>query len=381
MPRKGQTLKRSRKPASSKPHLPRRQEADPLAHHPMVAYMQAHFEHLRIRGYSEHTLKSRRGSLRRFIAWCDERGLQQPADVTKPVLERYQRHLFYYRKADGQPLTHASQVGCLAPLKVWFKWLARENYLLFNPASEIDLPKPSKKLPRAILSIQEVEAILAKADPGTVHGLRDRALLEMLYSTGLRRMEAAHLACYDVDLHRRLVFVREGKGRRDRVVPLGERALAWLDRYLLESRPQLIVTEQTALFLSDYGEPLSPAYVSLKVKRHMAYAGINKPGSSHLLRHAMATHMLEAGADVRILQALLGHAQLSTTEIYTHVSIDHLRAIHDATHPAKLTRPTETASAPVPGLRATATRPPEAALLVALAAEQEDDDPADGEPD
>ena len=133
--------------------------------------------------------------------------------------------------------------------------------------------------------------------------------------------------------------MREGKGKRDRVVPVGERALAWLERYLIEARPQLIAAPHEVLFVTDYGEPANPEFVANRVKLYMRHAGITKPGATHLFRHAMATHMLEAGADIRVLQALLGHAQLNTTEIYTHVSIEHLRAIHAATHPARLTRP------------------------------------------
>lgn len=338
MPRKGQRIKH-RRPSAIKPAGSPKRAIDPLAHLPLVAYMEAHFEWMGVTGYSADTVRARRQAIRRFIVWCEERGLVQPPDITKPVLERYQRHLFYYRKPDGAPLTLGSQHGALAPLKTWFKWLARENHILYNPASELELPKLPKHLPRAILSVPEVEAILAEADPATRYGLRDRAMLELLYSTGLRRMEVAHLALYDVDANRRLVFVREGKGAKDRVVPIGERALAWLERYLTEARPQLIAVERDALFITDYGEPVSPEFVAAHVKRYMEFAGIHKPGATHLLRHAMATHMLEAGADVRVLQALLGHAQLNTTEIYTHVSIEHLRAIHDATHPARLTRP------------------------------------------
>jgi len=337
MPRKGQKLK-VRRPSAVKPAGPAKRAVDPLAHLPLVQYMEAHFEWMGVKGYSADTVRARRQALRRFIAWCDERGLQQPADITKPVLERYQRHLFYYRKSDGAPLTLGSQHGALAPLKTWFKWLARENHILYNPASELDLPRTPKHLPRSILSVPEVEAILGEADPGTPYGLRDRAMLELLYSTGLRRMEVAGLALYDVDANRRLVFVREGKGAKDRVVPIGERALAWLERYITEARSQLIAAELPALFVTDYGEPVSPEFVASHVKRYMDFAGIKKPGATHLLRHAMATHMLEAGADVRVLQALLGHACLNTTEIYTHVSIEHLKAIHEATHPARMPR-------------------------------------------
>jgi len=340
MPRKGQRLKTIRAQAV-KPKGGAKRLHDPLGHNPLIAYMEAHFEWMLVTGYSADSVRTRRTSLRRFILWCDERGVTRPADITKAVLERYQRHLFYYRKADGRPLTIGSQHGCLAPLKTWFKWLARENHIPFNPASELELPRLPKHLPRAILSVAEVEAILAAADHTNPAGLRDRALLETLYSTGLRRSEAAHLALYDLDATRGLVFVREGKGKRDRVVPIGARALAWVERYLVEARPHMAVPGNQALFVTDYGEAAPGEFIATKVKRYMMFAEVDKPGATHLLRHAMATHMLEAGADIRVLQALLGHAQLNTTEIYTHVSIEHLKAIHAATHPARLERKTD----------------------------------------
>lgn len=337
MPRKGQRIK-VRKASPAKPPGLLRRAHDPLAGQPLLAWMAAYFEWLLVMGYSADTVRGSRIAIRRFIAWCDERGLKHPADITKLVLERYQRQLFYYRKPDGAPLTIGSQVGCLAPLKAWFKWLARENHILYSPASELQLPRLGKRLPRVVLGIAEVEAILAEANVNNPAGLRDRALLELLYSTGLRRMEAARLAVYDLDFGRRLVMVREGKGKRDRVIPIGARALAWLDKYLLEARPQLLTVEHEALFVTDYGEPVSPEFVAQRVKKYMDFAGVRKPGATHLLRHAMATHMLEGGADIRFLQAMLGHACLETTEIYTHVAIEKLQAIHEATHPAKLHR-------------------------------------------
>lgn len=338
MPRKGQRLKR-RKTAWPKPPGPTYRREDPIARHPLTRYVELHFEWMLVTGYSEDTIRARRIALKRFIRWCDERGLEKPQDFTKPILERYQRHLFYYRKEDGKPMTLGSQLGCLAPLKTFFKWLARENHILYNPASELQLPKQPKRLPRTILSVQEVEAILAEADPATPQGLRDRAMLETLYSTGLRRMELPALAIYDVDLTRRLVIVREGKGRRDRVIPIGERACAWVEKYLLEARPQLLASDTEALFVTDYGEPMTPEFLANKVKRYMEFAGIHKPGACHLFRHACATHMLENGADTRFIQAMLGHADLATTQIYTHVSVEKLKEIHAATHPARLDRP------------------------------------------
>lgn len=349
-----------------KPQLPKRDRIDPLAHLALAAYLNAHLEWMAISGYSEDTIRARRTALRRFVAWCEERALRDPKDITKPILERYQRHLFYYRKANGRPMTLGSQFGCLAPLKTFFKWLAKENHILYNPASEIALPKLPKHLPRVILSIQEVESILREAEPTIPSGLRDRAMLETLYSTALRRMELPGLALYDVDLTRRLVMVRGGKGKRDRVVPIGERAAAWVDKYLQESRPRLLVGDTEALFLTDYGEPMAPEYVAERVRRYMHFAGIKKPGACHLFRHACATHMLENGADTRFIQALLGHADLGTTQIYTRVSIDKLREIHDATHPAKLHRTT----------KARRESSSSESLLAALDAEGDQDDGA-----
>jgi integrase/recombinase XerD len=365
MPRKGQRIKH-RKTAWPKPAGPSMTRTDPLASLPLTAYMNAHCEWMLVTGHSQETVRTRRNRLKRFIVWCEERALRDPKDITKPILERYQRHLFYYRKADGQPLSFGMQLGLLASLKVFFKWLARENHILYNPASELTLPKVPQHLPRVILSIQEVEAILREAEPTTASGLRDRAMLETLYSTGLRRMELQGLALYDVDLTRRLVMVREGKGGRDRVVPIGARAAAWLEKYLQEARPQLLIAESEAMFLTDYGVPVTSEYVANRVRCYKRFAGIEKPGECHLFRHACATHMLENGADTRFIQALLGHKNLDTTQIYTHVSIEKLREIHDATHPARLQRQGAPSASKQPDRQAHT-------LLALLAAEAQED--------
>ncbi len=339
--RAGQRIK-TRKAAASKPTGGKRNEFDDLGHNRLIRYMEDHFEWMLVTGYSASTVSARRQHIRRFIRWADERGLSDPREITKPMLERYQRYLYYYRKMEGgqagEPLTIGMQYQYLAPLKTWFRWMSREHHILANPAADLDLPRQPKRLPRSTPTVQEVEAILAQADPGTVQGLRDRALLELLYATGLRRMELAGAALYDVDLTRGVLWVRYGKGGRQRVVPLGERACAWLDKYLSEARPELLAADSKALFVNDYGEPVHADFISGKVKRYMEFAGVEKVGSAHLLRHACATHMLEGGADIRFIQEMLGHANIETTQIYTHVSIDKLLAVHAATHPSRLER-------------------------------------------
>ncbi|MFG6443321.1 site-specific tyrosine recombinase XerC [Roseateles sp. LKC17W] len=376
MPRAGQRIK-TRRPTAVKPSAPAPKATDALAHNRLTRYMEEHFEWMLVTGYSADTVRARRQAIRKFIGWADERGLADPREITKPMLERYQRWLFYYRKPDtpagrkdaGAPLTISMQYQYLAPLKTWFRWLSREHHILANPAADLDLPRQPRRLPRSVPSVQEVEAILAEADPGTAQGLRDRALLETLYAAGLRRMELAGAAVYDVDLTRGVLWVRHGKGNRQRVVPLGERAMAWLDKYLTEARPELLAGDTTALFLNDYGEPAHADFISAKVKRYMAFAGVEKVGSAHLLRHACATHMLEGGADIRFIQEMLGHANIETTEIYTHVSIDKLIAVHRATHPSRLQRHRGDPAEPVKGPSLDEARE---ALLSAIAADADD---------
>ena len=316
--------------------------ASPLSdieHNGLTAYLKRFLDWSAALNYSGQTNTTRRACLRRFILWCDERGLNKPQDITKPILERYRRHLYHYRKANGEPLSFSTQHSHLAPIKAFFKWLTKENYILYNPASELELPRLPKRLPKHVLSIDEIDSLLNHTRVYGELGLRDRAIMETFYSTGIRRMELVNLKLHDVDLKQGAVVINEGKGQKDRIVPIGERACAWLRKYLDEVRPGLIVGEDNGvLFLTEYGEPLIKNRVSDLIKKYMAAVGIDKPGSCHLFRHSMATHMLENGADIRYIQMMLGHANLSTTEIYTQVSIKKLKAIHAATHPAKLTR-------------------------------------------
>ena len=321
-------------------------------------------------GCTEATILTRKQSLRVFLVWCAERSIGRPQELTLPMLERYQRYLFHYRKSDGAPLGYVSQRSRLIPLKSFFRWLTRSRHILYNPASELVLPRPPKKLPRHVLTTPEIEAILAACDLETLPGIRDRAVIETLYSSGVRRMEAARLRVYDVDLEGGTLFVREGKGRRDRMVPIGARACAWVAKYLAEVRPALLAEpDEGFLFLTDYGEPFVGERLGYLVRSAIERAGFTFPGSCHLFRHAMATHMLENGADIRYIQAILGHAELSTTQVYTQVSIRQLKAIHTATHPARL-----------PGRRPVAPDAPAvplnaaAALLMAIDAEDDNDD-------
>ena len=207
--------------------------------------------------------------------------------------------------------------------------------LLHNPASELEMPRPEKRLPQDVLSLGEVQRLMAVPDVADPLGIRDRAMLELFYSTGMRRTELCRLELPDLHTERRTVHIRQGKGHKDRMVPVGGHAAYWLERYLQETRPRLCLDTRTpALFLTGYGGPFNPDVLSRMVSVWMARAGLPKKGSCHLLRHTCATHMLEGGADIRYIQQLLGHAKLDTTAIYTEVSIKQLQEVHARCHPS-----------------------------------------------
>jgi site-specific recombinase XerD len=212
---------------------PRKQRIAPST--PLQAMLEEYIESLAVKGFTDDTRHVRREHLSLFERWAMERGLTEPVEVTRPVLERYQRYLFHYRKKDGQPLSFASQHSRLSPLRMWFRWMTRQNYLLHNPASEIELPRLPKPLPR-VLTASEAELILHQPNVADPVGIRDRAMLETFYSTGMRRTELVNLKLYDVDRAAGVVTIREGKGKKDRVIPIGERAVAWLDKYLDQAR-------------------------------------------------------------------------------------------------------------------------------------------------
>jgi integrase/recombinase XerD len=345
----------------------KRQVGDATDPEGLVVWSRRHLEHLRVRGYSERGLRTRESHLGLFVEWCFHRGITKPTEVSKPILERYQRHVFYIRQKSGKPLSFSAQRQRMQVLVVFFKWLARENVILANPASELEMPRVPRALPRAVLSEKEIEKVMATPDPNDAIGLRDRAIMEVLYSTGIRRFELTGLLVFDVDHERGTVLVRLGKGRKDRVVPIGERALKWVRRYLDEVRTSFVVSpDEGFLFLSETGERIDDPHLTHIMRRYLLASGVNKKGAVHIFRHSMATLMLEGGADVRVIQQILGHVELSTTEIYTRVSIKHAKAVHEMTHPGAKVRRRRKPSAPKP--EAT-----EQELLKALEAEEDED--------
>jgi integrase/recombinase XerD len=290
-----------------------------------------------MRNCSQRTIASWRYKLNRFVSWLGERSIDCMSEVTPDLVSAYRRSLFHYRNPKtGLPLKFDTQASYLIPIRRWFDWMVIQCFIETDPALTLELPKSQHRLPTSILTVEEVETLLNQPNVKTKLGLRDRAILETFYSSGIRCGELAALDVYDINLQRQILTVRLGKGNKDRVVPIGRRALTCIHKWIEDIRPDM-VTQSSAesLFVSKNGRRLGPNYVSNLVKKYLNGIGIKQRGSCHLLRHTAATLMMENGADLRSLQQFLGHARLNTTQIYTHVSIQRLQEVHRKTHPAK----------------------------------------------
>lgn len=307
----------------------------PIEHTGFYPHLQRYLQAITVKKYADTTIIRRENMLRKFIAWCDNNELDSPQAIGKADISRYQRYLHYTTQQNGEPLQASTQGRYLSGVKHFFSWLSKENHILFNPSADIELPKDAVRLP-SVLSEADIARVMQQPNVDDIYGLRDRAILEVLYSTGMRRKECCQLTLADINVSTHTVMIRKGKGNKDRLLPLGEHAAKWLQTYLQDARTGLIrdLKEKT-VFLNNRGNQYRDTKLGDCVKKYLTKAGITLTGSCHLLRHAMATHMLENGADIRYLQAMLGHSNLQTTEIYTHVSIKQLQAVHGATHPSE----------------------------------------------
>jgi integrase/recombinase XerD len=298
-----------------------------------------HFaEQMRVQGFSPRTVGSYRSHLAFFLAWLDrETDVEEVTAITPEVLHGWQTWLYGFADEDGHGLAIATQAARLSVVRAFFRFLVKTDVLLYDPAAGLELPKRKGILPRSVLSRKEIERLLAAPDATTLLGLRDRAMLEVLYSTGIRNAELRALQLYDVDLDRGFVRVNEGKNAKDRVVPLGDAACRWVKEYLTEARPKLVAARRDAgeqtLFLSKNGRQLVPLGVIYPIRKYARAAGIERGVTPHSLRHTFATHLLGGRADIRHIQAMLGHASVATTQIYTRVEVTDLKAVHRRCHP------------------------------------------------
>jgi integrase/recombinase XerD len=248
-------------------------------------------------------------------------------------MEGYRTHLFY-AEHKGRRLAFQTQSHRLSAVKGFTRFLFRQRYLLHDPGASVELPKVERGLPRSLLSETEVDLLLSTPDVTDVLGLRNRAMMEVFYSTAMRNAELRALQLDAVDLVEGQALIRRGKGGKGRVVPLGHSAIQWVQTYLQDSRPFLVRrADERTLFLSHRGGPLQKGPLAHIVRVLAEEAGLDKPVGPHTLRHACATHMLARGAGLRHLQELLGHSSPATTQRYTRVEISDLRRIHQRFHP------------------------------------------------
>jgi integrase/recombinase XerD len=287
--------------------------------------------------YAPRTRTGYAAALALFAAWCAEREVRFPAQLTPTLLAAWQRHLHSRPTRSGRPASLSQQCHHLVALRSFCRWAYVQGHLLLDPAVSLSLPRLPETLPRYTLSVAEIEAVLAQADFTTPLGLRDRAMLEVLYATALRSAELVALKLHDLEPERGLLRIEQGKGRRDRYVPLTPRALLWLKHYLKEGRERLTrrPVTSTVLFLSQTGRALQPLACSNRLARYVSQALPKKRGSCHLLRHSVATLLLENGCDLRHVQELLGHRQIGTTQRYTRVAVRDLKAAYLRHHPAQ----------------------------------------------
>ena len=289
------------------------------------------------RGQSDNTAKTYAAVLGKFITWAEKQGLQDWKAVDLRHLMAFlqherERHLETEPKDSPRRLSGESLYLEIAALRAFYKFAENEKVLPQNVAENLSLPRRWKRLPKA-LTDEEIKRVLAPETPTTPENLRDHAILELAYASGLRLSELKNLRLEQLHLESGFINVI-GKGNKERVVPVGKKAVEALTSYIEAARPKLITPKSPAnVFLTKRGTPFASVTLWLRIKNRVRRAGIERNVTPHMLRHSFATHLLEHGADLRVIQELLGHANISTTEIYTHVAGNRLREIHRQFHP------------------------------------------------
>ena len=294
-------------------------------------------EALQLRGRTERTRESYGYEVAVFLRFLQGRDVETVAGISRQDLDAYRLHLHHWRKPNGEPLSLKSQQGKLCPVLSFLRYLHEEKQILVNPGVGIRLAKTPDTLPASLPNEEQVLKLLETPDVTTPLGLRDRAIMELLYSSAIRNTELRLLEVDHLDLVRLQLRVEHGKGRKGRMVPLGEPAAQWLEAYLRDGRPWLLREPFPAtLFLNSLGRMLSREALSELVRDQAEKAGLPGKVTPHILRHCCATHMLARRAGLRHLQQLLGHASADTTKRYTRVEISDLREVHQRCHPREV---------------------------------------------
>jgi integrase/recombinase XerD len=300
----------------------------------MQNLLEKYRQHLIILNYSGRTIHGHLFSLNRFFTYLAGINVTEITAVTKDILRDYQTHLFEVINNRGNPNSVRTQNMAISVVKNFFRFLAEIDYLVSDPSKHLSLAREPKKLPRSILTGPEAKKVLHAPDTKTVLGYRDRTILEILYSSGIRKEELLNVLLTDVDYTEGVIRINGGKGKKDRVVPIGKIACRYIENYIKAVRPQLVKdTHNNYLFLSLRGNRLSKNMIWQIVKSYTKKAKIKKNISPHTFRHTCATLMLKNKANIRHIQELLGHSSLESTQVYTAVTITDLKEVHSKCHP------------------------------------------------
>lgn len=290
-------------------------------------------------------------AIRVFISWLDGKGIREITAVDREVFENYKAWLSGYLNRKGNPLASKTIIDRMCIVQRWFAWLRKKGVLNYDPIAGVRPPKRKKQLPRGVMRLDEIRKVMEQPDLKSIIGYRDRTMMEVLYSTGARAAELVGLKVPDVNLQKKMVRIRNGKGGQDRFVPLSTPCCRFVARYLDVIRPELVEgmrpcgnswlkksqTGKDLLFLSIYGGPMGKVWLGAMMKGYIHKAGIKKVLSPvHSFRHSVATHLLESGMDVRYVQVLLGHNNINSTQIYTHVERHTLQTLLKKFHPREL---------------------------------------------
>ncbi|MCP4984800.1 MAG: tyrosine-type recombinase/integrase [Colwellia sp.] len=290
------------------------------------------------KGQAEDTLRGKKSGLKKFFIWCLSRNVIFIDQIDLDLMDSYMEYLNSYRKAlDGQPLCLAQKRNLLTFVKTFIEKIHAKGLIVQNTLEHIELPSKGRRLPKALFSVDEIESILAQPLMFANGGIRDRVILETFFATGIRRTELMCLDIDDVDLTLKLLRINRGKGNKERIIPISRRACEWLALYISKIRPMIsFIGSGSTLFLANNGKRYTPNKLSEMASRYVKLSGIKRAGACHLFRHATATTMLDNGAELRHVQEMLGHADISTTQIYTHVSRAKLTEVYNKSHPSAL---------------------------------------------
>lgn len=294
----------------------------------MELFLKEYLAHLKLeKNLSANTVSSYKNDLNSFISFLKNFGIDDPSDISSDQISRF------FKTLKELGLSGSSSARYFSSLKGFFLYLLKNKYILKNPIERISAPKISKKLPE-VLDINEVDKILSAPNVEDKFGLRDKAILELFYACGTRVSELINLKVNDLFFNDEIIRVI-GKGSKQRIIPIGSSAVNWINEYLKKSRPLLMkkLKSENYLFLNSRGSKLSRMGIWKIIDRYVRQAGITKDVHPHTFRHSFATHLLEGGADLRAVQEMLGHVDISTTQIYTHIDRDYIKQVHKQYHP------------------------------------------------